>query len=201
KADPNVGGWHGQTPAMFAYEKNRRLILDLLLADKRLDVNRGNKSDLALLHKAAEMGDVKLIQRLLDLGANVNALERKEYSPLHWACWNNHVEAAKLLIERGAKTTFRVERNGKFYDVSMLQAAAGARWPQSPALVEMLLERGLDPNCRDARGRTPLHYVAGSFGNVEVLRVLLKHGADPKARDDQGQTPLDLAKEKDLKDA
>src|SRR5262245_60476087 len=202
KADPNVKAYHGGVPpALFAYERKRRLILDLLLADKRLDVNRGNNSELTLLHKSAEMGDVKLIDRLLDLGANVNALERKMYSPLYWACSHNHVEAAKLLIERGAHTTFQVQRDGKVHDVSMLHAAAAARWPQNAGLVEMLLKKGLDPNCRDARGRTPLHYVAGSFGNVQVLRVLLKHGADPKARDDQGQTPLDLAKEKNLKEA
>lgn len=53
-----------------------------------------------------------------------------------------------------------------------------------PLAVRLLLEAGLDPNVRDANGRTALF----ETGNVEVVKLLLAHGADPLAMDDLGAT-------------
>lgn len=51
-----------------------------------------------------------------------------------------------------------------------------------------------DPNQRDSRGRTPLHYAA-SAGNYEAAAALLKwDGIDVHAVDDNGDTPLSIAK-------
>lgn len=194
KASVNVRGWWADTPlACVAYMNGRRMILDKVLAVKGLDLNLGNHSGVTLLHLAAEKGDVKLMGRLLDLGADPNALERQEYSPLHWAVWNNQFEAAKLLIRRGARPSYRVNRNGVEYGVTMLHAAAAAKWPQSPEIVGLILEQGVDVNSRDAYGKTPLHYAAECFGNPEIVRLLLKSGADVNAREGprkDGATPL-----------
>ena len=41
---------------------------------------------------------------LLDVGkANVNAKTNDSSTPLHYAAWKGHIEAATLLIERGAE--------------------------------------------------------------------------------------------------
>ena len=41
---------------------------------------------------------------LLDVGkANVNAKNNYSYTPFHWAASRGHIEAATLLIERGAE--------------------------------------------------------------------------------------------------
>ena len=60
-------------------------------------------------------------------------------------------------------------------------------------LVELLLERGADPNRGNAHGWTPLHQ-AGYGGNTEMARMLLAAGARPdvSARGDGG-TPLVVA--------
>ena len=60
------------------------------------------------------------------------------------------------------------------------------------AVVESLLESGVDPNCSDERGRTPLH-LAASRGNLDVVNKLLIAGANPNNKDCVGNTPLHLA--------
>jgi ankyrin repeat protein len=62
-----------------------------------------------------------------------------------------------------------------------LHAAAARGWHGD---IPQLLINGLDPNARDANGRTPLH-VAAFMGHGEAMRALVKGGADPNALDNQ----------------
>ena len=64
-------------------------------------------------------------------------------------------------------------------------------------LVAERLSWGIDPNCRFARGRTPLiSNVRGSSPSAATVRALLRAGADPDAMDDAGLTALDYARRK-----
>jgi hypothetical protein len=54
------------------------------------------------------------------------------------------------------------------------------------AMVEQLLDQGMDVNTRDAAGQSALHLA----GDRDMLLLLLKRGADMKARDEYGMTPL-----------
>ncbi|KAB5582967.1 DYW family of nucleic acid deaminases-domain-containing protein [Coniochaeta sp. 2T2.1] len=47
-----------------------------------------------------------------------------------------------------------------------------------PKIVELLLERGADPNARDVNGRAPLSEAA-LWGRLENVKILIKHGANP----------------------
>jgi len=59
--------------------------------------------------------------------------------------------------------------------------------------VDSLLKAGANPNAQDIEGKTPLHYIAGFNCHVGVVDLLLKKGADPAIRDKQGKTPLHCA--------
>jgi hypothetical protein len=60
-------------------------------------------SDPDVLCDAASRNDVVLMLRLLDTGADANAVGGiDEMPPLHSACWRGRGDAVRLLIERGA---------------------------------------------------------------------------------------------------
>lgn len=64
-----------------------------------------------------------------------------------------------------------------------------------PAVMKLLLEKGLDPNPKSG-GMSPLStaVVAGN-APVEVVALLIKHGADPNLKDATGKSPIDYATE------
>ena len=66
-------------------------------------------------------------------------------------------------------------------------------------VVDLLLEKGADINCRDRSGRTPL-FRAVSDGNKKIARLLLDKGADIDVEDGSARTPLFRAVEQNDSD-
>ena len=59
-----------------------------------------------------------------------------------------------------------------------------------PSHARLLLQKGLDPNMQDARGKTPLH-LATETSNIGAIKMLLcDERTDPNIRDTQSWTPL-----------
>ncbi|MEK9662803.1 MAG: ankyrin repeat domain-containing protein, partial [Alphaproteobacteria bacterium] len=67
--------------------------------------------------------------------------------------------------------------------------------PDMHAILELLLERGADPNVHGFNDYTPLHD-AVRMHDRRAVDLLLAHGADPtvKTRIDDYETPLDIAR-------
>src|ERR1051325_5664583 len=56
------------------------------------------------LHCASHRGFTEMVRLLLDLGADVHALETASQTmPLHWAAEAGHPAIARLLVERGSE--------------------------------------------------------------------------------------------------
>jgi ankyrin repeat protein len=62
------------------------------------------------------------------------------------------------------------------------------------AIVELLIEKGVDPNITNNHSMTPLHYAAAS-GNIEMVTFLLAKGAHVNAKGTRAHdwTPLHSA--------
>jgi ankyrin repeat protein len=61
------------------------------------------------MHRAAGAGHLEIVMYFLELGADVNAVDKSGRTSLHWAAISGHTEVIKLLIDNGvnisAKTT------------------------------------------------------------------------------------------------
>ena len=142
-----------------------------------------------------------LIKKLLDAGANPNALinstpraRMREGSPrlvyataLMRAALAGDLELAKLLLAHGADP--RIASKDR---ETTLMAASGTGFingyhrQRSPAerleLVKLLVDMGLDVNAADNYGITPL-MVAANLGDAEIVKYLISKGADLGAHD------------------
>ena len=140
-------------------------------------------SDLA---DAVRRGDTDAVRRLIAAKADVNEPQGDGTTALHWAAYNDDVEAAEVLIRAGARVE-ATTRNGAL--TPLLLAATNG----SAGVVKALLDAGANPNARSADGATALMTAAAS-GSVEAVRFLLGKGADVNAADTaRGQTALMFA--------
>jgi len=137
---------------------------ELLAADPELDV-----------FEAAAVGRTERLSDLLDEDPSLaNAWAEDGFQPLGLASFFGQVDAARYLVERGAKVN-SASRND--FKVMPLHSAAATGEPDVRyELAKLLLEHGADPNARQQDDFTPL--MAADQHEDEQLRALLvEHGA------------------------
>ncbi len=132
------------------------------------------------LVEAAQKGDLKRVQDLLNKGADVETKNSDGITPLMAAAFNNHLEIMKLLLEREANVN--VMANG----VSLLMVSS--TMGQTP-VVKLLLEWEADANAKDSSGVTSL--MAASYeGHFDVVKLLIENKADIHAKSKDGDSAL-----------
>ncbi|KAF7117758.1 hypothetical protein CNMCM5793_006938 [Aspergillus hiratsukae] len=138
------------------------------------------------LHAAALGQNEAVTRRLLELGADVNALDGDGASPLHYAAHNPTTAPAvvRLLLKHGSKTEIADTWHGR-----PLHRAAG--WGNMRA-IELLLQYGADVAARGFSDLRPLH-TAVVRGVYAAVVLLVEGGSDVNARTSTGWRPLDIA--------
>lgn len=139
----------------------------------------------ALLPVAAMTGNLKVMQLLLDSGANVNSTMKPSgagRTALMEAALNNRGEIIELLISKGADVNQRESESG--YSALHYAAQFGAQ-----EIMEILLDNGADPNLQAKNGWTPMHTTV-RYGDFGAYGILQDYGADVDAVDREGLTPL-----------
>jgi len=133
------------------------------------------------LHQACRFGHLEIIRALLDAGAYPEA-KADGMTPLHWACLDGQVEAARiLLLEAGA--------NVEVQDNLGWTALHFAAYKGDLDIVKVLLDAAASLELRETNGATSL-VIACQEGHLETVQALLYAGADLKASTLQGFTPL-----------
>ncbi|MCZ7632968.1 MAG: ankyrin repeat domain-containing protein [Phycisphaerales bacterium] len=165
--------------------------MDITTKNTTLTVeSKVNRADdvrgLTLLHRAAHIGNPKLINALLDIGATIDASDVRSDSttPLHVAALHDNVEAINALLDRGASIESPNAHGHTPLHVAALHDSLEA--------VKALLDRGSNIEAADNRGNTPLHDAARR-GRTELVTLLLKKGANVNATNACSETPLHLA--------
>jgi ankyrin repeat protein len=125
-------------------------------------------SDYRVIHEYATTGNIPgLTQDLATYPGDVNLTDDAGRTPLHLAATHCHVDAARLLIEKGAKIDAKAVGGTTPLD---LAAQAGCA-----DMVNLLIAKGAKVNLRDDQGRTPLDR-AKQWHRDDVVKILRAHG-------------------------
>jgi uncharacterized protein len=130
--------------------------------------------------EAAALGRTDRLRELLDEDpARANAFGDDGFHPLGLACFFGHVDAARLLLDRGADVD-ALARNEHIQTAAIHAAAAsgdaGSDETTRYELVELVLEHGADPNLEQGGGFRAID-AARQNGDERVEALLLEHGA------------------------
>jgi ankyrin repeat protein len=118
------------------------------------------------LHLAAYFNREKVVRLLVERGANINlaAQHLGGLTPLHSALSSRNSKIAVFLLRNGASVSI-AEQGGE--QTPLHYAATN----DMELAAQILLERGADPEARDAKGRRPVD-VAREKGSERVVALL-----------------------------
>jgi len=146
------------------------------------DANSPVMRGLGKLDFAVPLGNVDMVQLLVDLGVDPNAPSAYPLSPLFNAAYKGHASMVELLMDAGADV------NAASYEGNT--PLAGAIVSGHADVVSLLLERGARVDfVQEASGKNLLHLAVLS-GNLAIVQRLLSGGVALDAQDNDGRTPL-----------
>jgi len=119
------------------------------------------------LSAAVEIGNLRMVQFLIDRGANVNLKSQTGETPLALAVQKRFFDVAQLLIERGSSI------DGLYDGDTLLHTSASKG---DLAITELLLRKGIPIDMKNSVGRTPLFLAIENY-NLEVAQLLIDKGA------------------------
>lgn len=124
----------------------------------------------AEIHDAALAGDLARVRAILAADpAQLNARDRNDKAPLHWAAQGGQLAVARQLLAMGAA----VDEPNVRKETALVYAAEGGHLK----LAELLIARGADVNVRTEMRASPIHYALWA-GRIEMVRLLVRKGAD-----------------------
>lgn len=135
----------------------------------RLEVKNEKGSTPLIL--AAYNGNYPIAKYLVEKGANVNVINKQNYTPLMFAvshqhvCPKEHLDLVKLLVLNGAKMDY-------IYDGQSILGTASLNGHIE--MVKFLINNGADVN----GGNLPPLFLAAYAGNLRMMDDLIQYGAD-----------------------
>jgi len=169
--DVDAEGGSEKTPLHASVKGGHFDVSSFLLEHSRNPDIRGNGLRTPLhaimIPDKGRRGDLEFGQRLLDCGADVNAQDEDNWTPLYLAAWNGRVDFSEMLLEHGAAVNAPV----KIGKTPLHKASEKGHVD----VVRLLLERGADPNISDPYGRTPSDLAS----KPEIVQLLSDYRAKP----------------------
>lgn len=167
---------------------NPDVIQILLQAGTNPNQDSGYRSPLMW---AVQKRNTKIVNMLLDHGANINFINSQDMTALDMARDQQYGEIVQLLLSRGARE--------KVSSAQRERALFSAIEEKDINKTELLLNKGADVDCLNDLHQTPL-IRALIYKNHEAAKLLLKHGAKVDTRDVNGNDALDIAQQNNNQD-
>ncbi len=219
KADVNAMDKNNETPLHYAAIGVKYDIVVLLL-DNKADVKIVSNRRRTPLHKASYKKDAdKIVEKLLEYGADINAKDIWENTPLLIANKVRCTKTVDVLLKHNAalptentvirKCLHDAARNGHLSLMKKMEKNGadlkqpnwtGGTFINSAAsggadiIIKYLISKGISANKKDIYGMTPLH-LAALNGKISTVELLLKHKININKRCLQGKTAYNYAEE------
>ena len=171
--------------------RNRREDLALDIINKSADIHtKDSYFQKSFLHWAVYREKLKIVQVLVDKGADVTARDKRGETPIHIVSpypislkeeTANMLEIYSFLLDKGADVHIKND-----IGETALHKASQLGYVK---LASLFIQNGADVNARNINGQTPLHLYSFS-GKWEMAELLIRKGADTEAKDVWGFTPL-----------
>lgn len=166
---------HGGATAvqLAAYAGSVNVLDHLLKADSSQDIDHmAFAYGMSAFHFAVRNGHVRVVERLIDAGADLTHKTENGLTALHIAAEEGDVSMIKLLVKYGAADMHvTAEETGQ---TPLHVAAYNGRLDAMAALILL----GADPEKTDKQGRTALGQAAWR-GRSACVRYLMQMGAEP----------------------
>ncbi|KAL9100922.1 MAG: hypothetical protein Q9163_003758 [Psora crenata] len=169
----------------FKFMKTIEYFLDT--SDRRSVIGRYRINYGTALHTASGGGHKKIVQMLLEKGADVNAEGGHYSNALSAASANGYDKVIQILVDNGADINTQGGLN-----INALQTASGRGHDK---VVQILVDNGADINAQGAHYGNAL-VAASTHGKNEVIQILLNNGADVEAQSSRYCNALQAASAK-----
>ncbi|KIX01605.1 uncharacterized protein Z518_09331 [Rhinocladiella mackenziei CBS 650.93] len=145
--------------------------LELMLqSNKYHDINESDNDGPIALIWASQFGHEKVMQMLLDRGAEINAQGGGYGNALQAASHGGHEKIVRILLDRGVE----INAQGGFYGNALQTASHGGH-------EKILLDRGAEINAQGGLHGNALQ-AASHGGHEKVVQILLDRGAEINAQ-------------------
>ncbi|XP_026673575.1 serine/threonine-protein phosphatase 6 regulatory ankyrin repeat subunit C-like [Ceratina calcarata] len=171
-----------------------------------------NVNRTTLLHMAVVMRQREIAELLITNGANVHAVDRRNYTPMHEAARNDDLEIMKLLMDNGANianlpkllfiavkrasTEFvklvlqHIDVNAIDSDGSMAIHSCVRRRPINYETLKLLIVKGANIDAK--HNHTTALNLAARVRDINAVKLLLNNNADVNCKEEDGTTPLHI---------
>jgi ankyrin repeat protein len=213
---------YSQTALMIAAaEGYEQMASDLIKAGAEIDAVDVNKD--TALHYASQFKNPRLVELLLEAGANPNLKDKFGETPLVKCTCNIDRQGLVALLSHKADPSIAQPRfgapilfaagHGDIDAVKLLLSHGAAvesrdRSGATPLIVSVkmhnrfshpwivnpLLQASADIHAKDKDGRTALHHAINPQLNIPSIDLLLEKGAQPAVPDNFGTTPITQAR-------
>ena len=164
-ADVTAKDFRHRTPLHYASDlcaSTNFCLLTHLQADKNGQISRDNDD-----YRDRSKIIVETVRLLVDHGADVNALDCTQSTPLHLASLQGVLEAVQILMKHGADVNAQNETNST--------PLHGASLLGDVQIVQLLIDHGADVNAKDWNQQTPLHF-ASSWVSADAASSMSSSG-------------------------
>ena len=158
---------NNKTPLLLALESGHAAIIKYLIG-QGADINLKDKDKASPLHNAAFLGNLEIVDLLLNKGASsINEGNFRGQTPLLFACEKGHPEVVTRLLDAGAD----IEARDALGRTPLMTTAIS----KNMEVVKVLIKRGADINAGMKRG--PATYttltVVATYGFKDLVDLLI----------------------------